>query len=141
MARIAACVSNAISFISCDGAIVRCMRMAHIILDRGTMRRQNDLLRARCGAVARRRVLGDRGHERRTATAVSLSRLDSRSHPGFAGMTKLADLPTVAEVAEARTGPILKGPSRLETQIAERPLTVIDERAFRKTVRDRDQHH
>ncbi len=56
-------------------------------------------------------------------------------------MTKLADLPTVAEVAEARTGPILKGPSRLETQIAERPLTVIDERAFRKTVRDRDQHH
>lgn len=56
-------------------------------------------------------------------------------------MTKLANLPTMDETAAARRGPIRKGPSRLETKMEERPLVLIDERAFRTAVRERDRHH
>jgi hypothetical protein len=50
----------------------------------------------------------------------------------------LADLPYLADVAKARTGPIEKGPTRLEQSMDARPLIRIDEQAFRKTVIDRD---
>ena len=55
-------------------------------------------------------------------------------------MTKLADLPTLAQVRPSQIGPIRKGESRLEQKMAERPLRLVDERAFRTTVRERDRH-
>lgn len=49
------------------------------------------------------------------------------------------NLPTMAEVAAARVGkPILKGKTRLEATIEERPLTKIDEKEFRRQVWKRD---
>jgi len=56
-------------------------------------------------------------------------------------MTKFADLPTLAQVRSSQFGPIRKGDSRLEQKMAERPLTLVDERAFRTAVRERDKHH
>ena len=52
----------------------------------------------------------------------------------------LSKLPTMAEVAESRRGPITKGQSRLEVKTAARPLKVIDEKAFRLKVWERDKH-
>lgn len=54
----------------------------------------------------------------------------------------MAKLPTMAETAAARVGePILKGKTRLEATIAERPLTKIDEKEFRRQVWVRDGNH
>lgn len=48
--------------------------------------------------------------------------------------------PTMDQIAAERRGkPIPKGPSRLEQQKAEHPITVVDERAFLGTVRKRDK--
>lgn len=52
----------------------------------------------------------------------------------------LAKLPTAEEVAAGR-GPLWKGQTRLEAQTAEKKLTLVDEKAFRKTVIARDKHH
>lgn len=52
----------------------------------------------------------------------------------------LADLPTLAEVQAARAGkPIPKGKTRLEETIETRPLTKVDEKAFKDEVWDRDK--
>lgn len=49
------------------------------------------------------------------------------------------NLPTMAEVAADRVGnPIAKGPTRLEQRMEEKPLTRIDEKAFKAEVRKRD---
>lgn len=50
----------------------------------------------------------------------------------------MSDLPTLADVARSRTGPIEKGRTRLELAMDARPLTRVDEQAFRKEVIDRD---
>lgn len=52
----------------------------------------------------------------------------------------LSDLPTMAEVAAARAGkPIPKPKTRLEETIEQRPLTKVDEKAFRAEVWTRDK--
>lgn len=48
-------------------------------------------------------------------------------------------LPTMAEVDAARTGPILKGKTRLEACIDDRKLVKVDEKAFKATVWTRDR--
>lgn len=61
------------------------------------------------------------------------------SHVG--GAMSLSDLPTMAEVAAARVGkPILKGKTRLQETIEERPLTKIDEKEFKRQVWFRDKN-
>lgn len=51
------------------------------------------------------------------------------------------NLPTMAEVAAGRVGkPILKGKTRLEETIDQRPLTKVDEKAFRAAVWKRELH-
>jgi len=53
----------------------------------------------------------------------------------------LADLPTLAEVQAARAGhPISKGKTRLEETIEARPLTKIDDKAFKSAVWHRDRN-
>jgi hypothetical protein len=54
----------------------------------------------------------------------------------------LSDLPTLAQVEAARRGkPILKGKTRLEQTMDEKPLTRVDEKAFRAAVYQRDGSH
>ena len=49
-------------------------------------------------------------------------------------------LPTMADMDAQRTGkPITKGKTRLEAKIEERPLTKVDEKAFRASVWHRDR--
>lgn len=58
------------------------------------------------------------------------------------GMSDLSSLkiPTLADVEAARKGkPILKGPSRLQQTEHARPLTVVTDAAFKRTVRARDK--
>lgn len=50
----------------------------------------------------------------------------------------IADLPTVAEVAAARRGPIAKGPSRLDVKTADDRDEARDEKAWRKACITRD---
>lgn len=53
-----------------------------------------------------------------------------------------AKLPTAAEVDAARAGkPIEKGLTRLQKTAEARPLTKIDEKEFKRQVRERDEHH
>jgi hypothetical protein len=56
-------------------------------------------------------------------------------------VSPIRDVITAEEVAAARAGqPLPKGKSRLEATIDERPLTVVDEKQFKKEVWHRDQH-
>lgn len=48
------------------------------------------------------------------------------------------NLPTMAQVAAARTGPIEKGKTRLEIKAEKKPLTKVDDKQFRKEVHERD---
>lgn len=49
------------------------------------------------------------------------------------------NLPTLAEIsAERAFKPQPKGKSRLEVQVDAKPLTVVDEKAFKKEIRERD---
>lgn len=51
-------------------------------------------------------------------------------------------IPTLAEVEEMRRGKAIeKGPTRLQKTSEARPLTKIDEREFKRQVRERDEHH
>lgn len=51
----------------------------------------------------------------------------------------LSDLPTLAEMDAARRGkPLLKGASRLQVATAEKKLTLVDEKTFKRDVRERD---
>lgn len=57
------------------------------------------------------------------------------------GAVPLNDLPTLAEVQAARAGkPIPKGKTRLEETIETRPLTKVDEKAFKDEVWKRDKN-
>lgn len=50
-------------------------------------------------------------------------------------------VPTLAEVAASRKGkPISKGASRLQLTVAAKKLTVVDDRTFKREVRERDRH-
>lgn len=49
------------------------------------------------------------------------------------------NLPTMAEVAASRRGPIEKGKTRLELKVEAKPLTSIDEKDFKAQVWKRDQ--
>lgn len=50
-------------------------------------------------------------------------------------------MPTLAEVAASRKGkPIPKGASRLQLTVAAKNLTVVDDRTFKREVRERDRH-
>jgi hypothetical protein len=54
-------------------------------------------------------------------------------------VSRLRDLPTVDEMAAERAGkPLPKGRSRLEATADARTLTIVDEKAFRKAVIERD---
>lgn len=53
-------------------------------------------------------------------------------------MTLFSSLPTMAEVQAARVGPIPKGPSRLETKVADDRDEKRDEKAWRKGCIKRD---
>lgn len=51
-------------------------------------------------------------------------------------------IPSADEIAAERVGkPILKGKTRTELRAEQRPLTRIDEREFKRQVRERDHHH
>ncbi len=50
------------------------------------------------------------------------------------------NLPTMAEVAAARKGPLLKGKSRLQETKDEKTLTKVDEKAFKGSVWYRDRN-
>lgn len=59
---------------------------------------------------------------------------------GGRGVMGLADLPTLADMDALRAGkPILKGKTRLEETIERRPLTKVDEKAFKASVWHRDR--
>lgn len=61
--------------------------------------------------------------------------------PSDAMRALLSTLPTVAEAAAQRHGKSLgKGKTRLEVTIETRPLTKVDEKAFKAAVRRRDRH-
>ncbi len=52
-------------------------------------------------------------------------------------MSRFPNLPTLAQVAAARAAkrePLLKGKSRLERQVEAKPLTMVDEKAFKAEV-------
>lgn len=50
------------------------------------------------------------------------------------------NIPTMDEIAAEREGkPILKGKTRLELKVEERPLTKVDEKAFKASVWHRDR--
>lgn len=56
--------------------------------------------------------------------------------------TALDRLPTVAEMDAARRGrPLPKGKTRLQETVEQRPLTKVDEKAFKAEVWSRDKSH
>jgi hypothetical protein len=57
-------------------------------------------------------------------------------------LSKIPGMMTAAEVDAMRRGkPIAKGLTRLEHTMEARPLTKIDEKEFKRQVRERDGHH